>query len=214
MASDAQIAANRRNAQQSTGPRTPEGKARSARNALKHGLASISPHAFLAVEDKGAFERLLKSYMLTYQPNHGDEVDLITDAVYCKWRQQRIWNVETQLIEMSIAEHQHELQRKLPKANIAAHVANGVVQCSGQSHLNRRYEAQLHRQYLRNLKMLAELQAARTEMEPTLEDLDDAPPSSASPQKLNPIQTNPTPARQQADTPTPPTTSLDRPKAA
>jgi hypothetical protein len=32
------IAANRRNAQRSTGPRTSEGKARSARNARKHGL--------------------------------------------------------------------------------------------------------------------------------------------------------------------------------
>ncbi|MBC7926017.1 MAG: hypothetical protein H7039_10215, partial [Bryobacteraceae bacterium] len=84
--------------QKSTGPRTQEGKARSARNALKHGLASISPHAFLAVEDKSAFERLLHGYMRTYQPNHADEVDLLTDAVYCKWRQQRIWNVETQLI--------------------------------------------------------------------------------------------------------------------
>ncbi len=36
-ASPAQLAANRANAQHSTGPRTPEGKAASARNALSHG---------------------------------------------------------------------------------------------------------------------------------------------------------------------------------
>jgi hypothetical protein len=39
-ASAAQVAANRLNAQRSTGPRTLDGKARSRQNALKHGLAA------------------------------------------------------------------------------------------------------------------------------------------------------------------------------
>ncbi len=38
MASHRQIAANRRNARRSTGPRTPAGVKRAARNALRHGL--------------------------------------------------------------------------------------------------------------------------------------------------------------------------------
>ena len=40
MATDAQIEANQANALKSTGPRTMEGKMKSRRNALKHGLAS------------------------------------------------------------------------------------------------------------------------------------------------------------------------------
>ena len=40
MTSEAKIAANRRNAQRSTGPRTALGKARVRRNALGHGLAA------------------------------------------------------------------------------------------------------------------------------------------------------------------------------
>ena len=36
--SNEQRLANRQNARQSTGPKTPDGKARTSRNALKHGL--------------------------------------------------------------------------------------------------------------------------------------------------------------------------------
>src|SRR3984893_13113796 len=39
MASEKQIAANRANAQKSTGPRTAAGRLKSSRNALRHGLS-------------------------------------------------------------------------------------------------------------------------------------------------------------------------------
>ena len=38
MSSEAKIAANRHNAEKSTGPKTAEGKAIVAQNAVKHGL--------------------------------------------------------------------------------------------------------------------------------------------------------------------------------
>jgi hypothetical protein len=49
MASERQIAANRRNARKSTGPRSGEGKNRSSRNAYRHGLTlSIASSAAVA----------------------------------------------------------------------------------------------------------------------------------------------------------------------
>jgi hypothetical protein len=52
MTSDRQTEANRRNALLSTGPKTPEGKAIAALNALKHGL--LSRDALLPGEDEDA----------------------------------------------------------------------------------------------------------------------------------------------------------------
>src|SRR5258706_5618755 len=45
MATERQIAANRRNAQKSTGPRTAAGKRRAARNAYRHGLSIVTGSA-------------------------------------------------------------------------------------------------------------------------------------------------------------------------
>jgi len=60
MATEAQINANRANAQKSTGPRTEEGKARSSRNAAIHGLCAQSPQ--LPGEPPDFFETLLARY--------------------------------------------------------------------------------------------------------------------------------------------------------
>ncbi len=59
MASAAQIAANQANAQKSTGPKTPPGKAMSCRNSVKHGLSGrgiVLPEA----EEEAVAERLVE----------------------------------------------------------------------------------------------------------------------------------------------------------
>ena len=202
MTSQARLDANRRNALRSTGPRSAAGKARSAQNALKHGLASLSPDNFLAIEDRAAFDQLLASYCRTYSPAHADELDLLTEAVFCKWRQQRLWTVEAQGLELTIAEHQYDLQKRFPKAGPAAHLAAAVTRTAESTQLLRRYEAQLARQYHRNLKLLRELQASRLDLEPTLDppaqqapEPEPAPASTApAPNEPNPSETQPPPA--------------------
>jgi hypothetical protein len=61
MASPAQIAANRLNSRRSTGPRTPEGQAKSSMNALKHG--NRSRKLALLREESCAFEERLHKWM-------------------------------------------------------------------------------------------------------------------------------------------------------
>ena len=66
MASRAQIEANRRNAEKSTGPRSAAGKARSAMNALKHGITAEK--ATLPAEDRAAHERLREDLFARLAP--------------------------------------------------------------------------------------------------------------------------------------------------
>ena len=55
MASQRQIAANRRNGAKSRGPRSQEGKARSRMNALRHGLAAVWINTITGTDDDKAF---------------------------------------------------------------------------------------------------------------------------------------------------------------
>src|SRR5687767_2004550 len=64
VATERKVEANRRNARLSTGPRTPEGKARSSGNARSHGL--FSKVAVLPDEDPAEYAKLLSELMLVH----------------------------------------------------------------------------------------------------------------------------------------------------
>ncbi len=66
MASEKKVEANRRNAQKSTRPKTPEGKAAVRLNAAKHGL--LSREAVLPGEDEAAFAGLGERLSAELQP--------------------------------------------------------------------------------------------------------------------------------------------------
>jgi hypothetical protein len=83
MATKAQIAANRANSKKSTGPTTPEGKAKSARNAITHGFAA-STH-FLDGEDPEDFYGLMHSLVHEFQPATTMEQILVEKIVHNQW---------------------------------------------------------------------------------------------------------------------------------
>jgi hypothetical protein len=75
MATPAQIAANRANAQHSTGPRTDEGKLRASQNALRHGLCAGIP----IMHDEGDQDndKLLDALREEFQPVGPNEEILV-----------------------------------------------------------------------------------------------------------------------------------------
>jgi hypothetical protein len=85
-ASDARSAANRANAQHSTGPRTPEGKARSSPNALKHGVFSATlAWAGEPLNELGAERDTVLSGLLERYAPEGIEEEMIVDEMAMLW---------------------------------------------------------------------------------------------------------------------------------
>jgi hypothetical protein len=85
--SEKKVEANRQNAQKSTGPKTPEGKANSRMNALKHGLTAQS--LILATEDAEHYDNRLGQWLDDFEPANAAERALIDLAVQSSWKLER-----------------------------------------------------------------------------------------------------------------------------
>ena len=83
MATQAQITANRQNAQSSTGAKTPEGKAASSKNATKHGLSSS--FNVLAHEDQDEFDALLDRLEAEHEPSNHHQAFLAGQLAKTWW---------------------------------------------------------------------------------------------------------------------------------
>ena len=100
MVTPAQIAANRRNALLSSGPRSQEGKAASRFNALKTGILAKS--LVIPGEDPAELEELAAAYTLQFQP--ADPIDRFSvDAlVMADWQLRRLRKIEAQLWQRAL----------------------------------------------------------------------------------------------------------------
>ena len=116
MATTAQILANRNNAQSSTGPRTPEGKAAAARNAVRHNLSG-STFALLPGEDPNAFDRLAAACRSEFKPKGEHETFLVDEMIQARWRIQRIRRLEAAALDEMLGTGPEELG---PDARIVA----------------------------------------------------------------------------------------------
>src|SRR5689334_22870958 len=95
MATMQQIEANRRNAQRSTGPRTPEGKARSRQNAFKTGLYAAGN--IIGHESVMALQELERQFTAEYHPVTPTERSLVDSLIPLEWMLRRYRWLETEV---------------------------------------------------------------------------------------------------------------------
>jgi hypothetical protein len=94
--SPARAAASRKNGAKSRGPRTPEGKARSAQNALKHGLRA-QQYVVLPEEDAAAFAAREAALLAELAPQGALQRLLAGRIVAAAWRLERAERIEAEV---------------------------------------------------------------------------------------------------------------------
>lgn len=98
MTSFRQIEANRRNAIRSTGPSTEEGKRRTRRNAVRHGLCAETVIEIVEdIEDYRAFEAAV---IADYDAQTAVERELVLRLTSLLWRLRRATSIETDLLRI------------------------------------------------------------------------------------------------------------------
>ena len=161
MATEKQFQANRQNAQKSTGPKTPEGRAAVRLNGVTHGLTAET--IVLKGESQSDFTNLLGSLEAEHDPVSPTEEALVVQLAMATWRLRRLYHQEAGFYTcqlQSLVGMQKDLN--LDDAGRMGHAA-----AWSESTLNmfNRQEGRLERTFYRALH---ELQRLRKEREANL----------------------------------------------
>jgi hypothetical protein len=123
MMTEAKLAANRANAQKSTGPKTAEGRANSSRNSFKHGL--YSKRLVTSREQAAALDALKADLRAEHQPANQTEEILVNELAEQFWRLRRARALEARLLDGDsfIIPHVDAAQRMMSSAERGFHKA-------------------------------------------------------------------------------------------
>jgi hypothetical protein len=170
MPTPAQYAANRLNAEKSHGPTTPQGRARSKMNALRHGLTARV--VVLPSEDMDAYNAFSKEIVDSLDPQTPVERQFAQTVADNQWRINRIRSIEDGMLGMGHFEPAGDFDCPTPEIHSAMTAARAFRDDS-KSLINLSiYEQRLHRSMKESLRQLRELQTERREREKT--EMDDA----------------------------------------
>jgi hypothetical protein len=214
MATEKQCEANRLNAQKSTGPKTPEGRAAVRLNGVKHGLTAET--IVLKGESQADFTNMLESFEAEHAPTTPTEEALVVQLALANWRLRRLYHQEAGFYTYeikSLADIGKDL--KLDDAGQMARAAGWGEKTLG---LFNRQEGRLERTFYRALH---ELQRLRKEREANLALVSQIAPAEAAPQpqasatgNINDIQPPAPDSPSVSAGAEPPKTPSDQPPAA
>src|SRR3954447_6463839 len=162
--SERRLAANRANAQLSTGPTSPEGKAVSSLNAVKTGLCGRA--VLLADEEEArAYREHVERVFAWWNPDNVEEHALVQALADTQWRLESIPGLESALYAQARLRGQPLLQHADPTVQrllLDAHAE--AVEAKALKNL-RLHEQRLRRQYEKDKAELNELRNERLERE-------------------------------------------------
>src|SRR5271168_3457497 len=163
--SDKQLAANRRNAQFSTGPKSPEGKERSALNGFKHPELGLT--ALMVDEDREAQTEFVREYLADLAPQGFHELQLARTIALDSWRLNRIKAVEENIFAWGFAvEHKDCCSSEIPEVENAMIHAVSYLHYADRINKISLYESRLSRIIARNIELLEKRQADRSKSTP------------------------------------------------
>ena len=162
--SERRLAANRANAQLSTGPRTVEGKAVSSLNAVKTGLCGRA--VLLADEEEAhAYREHVERVLAWWAPDNVEEHALVQSLADTQWRLEAIPGLESALYAQARLRGEPLLQHADPVVQRLLLDAQAEVAEAPALKNLRLHERRLRRQYEKDKAELNQLRNERLEQE-------------------------------------------------
>lgn len=159
--------AARENGAKSHGPVTPQGKAASSRNGIKHGL--LSRDVVLPNEDPELWEALRQSFHDHWKPANPVEALLVDDLAATQWKLIRAESIETTTLGLEMILLEPEIEKSFNKIDETSRQAlafKSLADLSKALAALERHQTRLHRQYARTMKQLDDIVKSRPAPQP------------------------------------------------
>jgi hypothetical protein len=160
----------RQNGAKAAGSKTPEGLQKSSMNALRYGLTAMT--LVLSNESQPKFDHMLQAYIARFQPIDEIELNLVDEMVAARWRQQRIWMIQTASMNSEMDKQEDYINETFIKCTEPTRIGIAFMAMGKDNALEQmmRYENSYSRMHDRAMKALMRLQEARLKEETRLQE--------------------------------------------